>query len=360
VSRRFGTVRKLASGRHQAIHQHATTRRQVARSFETQRQAEEWLAEERTRLRTGQWFDPAAGQVRLDDYFEAWLLGRPLAPRTVELYEWLWSKHIGTDVGCLQLGQLNPTVVRLWHASLARAKRPGPTTVAKCYRLLSTVISSAVRDGVIVRHPCTVTGAGVEPRRQIRVLGVEDIEKLAGAVPERSRALVLLAGYGGLRWGEATGLAPTDVDLEACTVTVRRALSEHLDGTLTLGPPKTSAGYRTVTLPASVSSELADHIELFGSSDLVFPTVTGLPMRRPNFTQIWKRATASADLEGVRFHDLRHTAATLATRNGATVREVQARLGHASPAAALRYQHVVAGADRELAQRLDSLRGASR
>ena len=121
--------------------------------------------------------------------------------------------------------------------------------MAKCYRLLSAVTADAVRDGVILRPPCSIKGAGQEPKRQITLLAVEDIERIAEAVPERFKALVLVSGYGGLRWGEATALRPSDVDLLRSTVTVRRSLTEQLNGKLDFGPPKTAAGYRTITLP---------------------------------------------------------------------------------------------------------------
>jgi len=333
--------------------------RQISRSFDSARSAEDWLAEQRTQLRRGEWRDPAAGSISLGDYFGTWLGARRLAPRTAELYAWLWRRCLLHQLGRTPLQHISPTVVRQWHAALTIASRPGPTTVAKSYRLLSCVLSDAVRDEILVRNPCTVVGAGVEPRRRIQTLTVEEVERVAGAMPEHLRALVLVAGYGGLRWGELAGLRVEDVCADRSSVTVQQTLSETLRGELSFAGPKSTAGYRTVVLPASVSTELSTHIHRFDRSELVFTTVTGLPIRRPNFTQTWRTALTLAGVPEVRFHDLRHTAATLATRQGATVREVQARLGHASAQAALRYQHVVAGADSELAERLERCRADS-
>jgi integrase len=360
MTRRFGTVRKLASGRFQAIYEHQHTGgRQVSRSFDTARAAEDWLAEQRTQLRRGEWRDPSAGSVSLASYFETWLTSRRLAPRTAELYEWLWRRCLADQLGRFPLQQLSPTVIRHWHAGLSAAPKPGPTTVAKAYRLLSAVLSDAARDEILVRNPCTLVGAGVEPKRRIQTLTVDEVERVADAMPEHLRVLVLVAGYGGLRWGEVAGLRVEDVCGERRSVTVQQTLSEALNGQLSFSAPKSNAGYRTVVLPASVSAELSTHIDRFARSELVFTTVTGLPIRRPNFTQTWRTALNFARVPEVRFHDLRHTAATMATRQGATVREVQARLGHASAQAALRYQHVVAGADSELAERLERCRAGS-
>lgn len=358
MTRRFGTIRKRPSGRFQAIyHAEAGGGRQISRTFDTEGQAEDWLAEERTRIRRGDWNDPRTGSITLSQFFEIWVAGRPLAPRTSDLYWWLWRRCIAETLGHLEVRKITPTMVRSWHAAMCAAERPGPTTIAKSYRLLSAAMSDAVRDGLVQRHPCTVVGAGVEPRRPITVLSVEQVESLANEIPHRLRCLVLVAAYGGLRWGELAGLRPSDVDAARCCITISQTLSERQNGSLSFGPPKSSAGYRTVVLPASVMAELIDHVELFSAIGLVFTTSTGKPLRRCNFGQkIWRPATERAGVAPLRFHDLRHTAATLATRHGATVREVQARLGHASPAAALRYQHVVASSETELANRLDSLR----
>jgi integrase len=358
MTRRFGTIRQRPSGRFQAIHEPAETGgRQITRTFDTEKEAEDWLAEERTRLRRGEWLDPLGGSTELTDFFETWITGRPLAPRTVELYRWLWSHCIAEQLGHRRLAQVTPSAVRSWHTALVRADRPGPTTVAKAYRLLSAVLGDAVRDGLIGRQPCTIVGAGVEPRRPVNVLAVDEIERLADCIEPRYRAMVLLAAYGGLRWGEITGLRVRDLHLDSGAVSIHQTLSERCDGTITFGAPKTAAGYRTVALPPSITTDLEAHLERYAMSDLVFTTVGGHPLRRPAFTRPWKAALGDAGLDrSTRFHDLRHTAATLATTHGATVREVQARLGHASPAAALRYQHLVAGRDLAVAAALDNAR----
>ncbi|MDQ3307619.1 MAG: tyrosine-type recombinase/integrase [Actinomycetota bacterium] len=105
------------------------------------------------------------------------------------------------------------------------------------------------------------------------------------------------------------------------------------------------------------------HVAQFVAPDpeaLVFTSGTGGPLRQSNFrNRQWLPALRSAGVEKLRFHDLRHVAGTLATVSGATIREVQARLGHASPAAAYRYQHVLDTRDAHIAERLDAIYQAS-
>jgi integrase len=114
-----------------------------------------------------------------------------------------------------------------------------------------------------------------------------------------------------------------------------------------------------VTLPTVAAEALAEHLGVYaeaGPDGLVFSAERGGPIRRSNFTRrVWIPATRAAGVEGLRFHDLRHTAATLAVAAGASTRELMVRMGHSSSAAALRYQHVMAGRDAAIAAALDEL-----
>jgi integrase len=132
-----------------------------------------------------------------------------------------------------------------------------------------------------------------------------------------------------------------------------------VNGRFVWGPPKSSAGTRTVALPTFLVEVLVEHLARFsapGVDGLVFVTAEGAPLRRENFRKrVWLPACRAVDVEGLRFHDLRHTNATLAAASGAPLRALMARLGHASAAAAIRYQHTVAGQDEAIAGFLDSL-----
>jgi integrase len=148
------------------------------------------------------------------------------------------------------------------------------------------------------------------------------------------------------------------VDLLHGRVTVAEQVAE-VNGHLIPGPPKTAAGRRTITLPAVAAVALAEHLAEFaepGPDGLVFPAPKGGYLRRSNFRRRWwVRATRTAGVEGLRFHDLRHSAATLALAAGANTRELMERMGHTSPQVALRYQHVMVGRDQAIAAALDAL-----
>jgi integrase len=120
-----------------------------------------------------------------------------------------------------------------------------------------------------------------------------------------------------------------------------------------------SAGRRTVSLPVVAAAALVEHLGSYsqpGPDGLVFTSTEGALLRRSNFNRrVWRPATRAVGLEGLRFHDLRHTSATLSIAAGASTRELMAGMGHSSSAAALRYQHVMAGRDAAIAAALDEL-----
>jgi integrase len=130
-------------------------------------------------------------------------------------------------------------------------------------------------------------------------------------------------------------------------------------GKFIVSPPKTAAGQRVVVLPAVAVAALADHLDDYaapGPDGLVFPSGRGTYLQRSNFSRlVWRPAVQQLGLDGLRFHDLRHTAATLAAAAGATTKELMERMGHTSPAVALRYQHVMADRQGAIAAALDGL-----
>ena len=134
-----------------------------------------------------------------------------------------------------------------------------------------------------------------------------------------------------------------------------RKLAE-VNGQLSYGRPKSVAGRRTIGIPSFVARSLAVHIDLYalpGDDGPVFPSPDGEPLRRSNFQRrVWEPATAEVGMSGLRFHDLRHTAATLAAASGTSLKALMARIGHASAAAALRYQHVIDGQDADIVRYL--------
>ena len=330
----------------------------------TKREADAYLAGVRADLGRGRWIDPAAAAVPLRTYAERWLAEHPgLRPRTRELYESELRLHLLAALGDIAVGELTVAKVRSWRAAMLAAGTPGPSTVAKCYRLLRAILNTAVEDEVIARNPCVLKGAGVERTPERPVVTIAQVYELADAIEPRFRAMVLLAAFGGLRLGELQALTRRRVNLLHGEVEVVEQLHELRGGRVMTGPPKTAAGERKVALPASLKGELERHLDEHaapGPDGLLFCGRQGQPIRRGNFTVAWDRARRAVGVPHLHFHDLRHTGNTLAAATGASTKELMARMGHASPRAALIYQHALRDRDHAIAQALDDMITATR
>jgi integrase len=210
-------------------------------------------------------------------------------------------------------------------------------SAAKSYRLLRAILSTAVADGLVQANPCRVRGAGMERSVERPIVGPELVLELADAMTARFRAIVLLAGFGGLRLGELLALRRRHLDLAAGTVAVEEQVVSLDGGRRLLTEPKTEAGRRVVVLPQLVLDSLAGHLDGVGADpdSLLFPAEGGGLLPATTFYKHWRRARHQVGHDELHLHDLRHAAGTLAAWTGATERELMARLGHANPAAAM-------------------------
>ncbi len=354
--RDFGSIRKLPSGRWQARYRNAKGEVLPApETFGNKGDAIAWLAGVQTDSARGTFIDPRAGRISLENFAESFLAGRVLADRTVETYRGLLTIHILPELGKIEIGHLTPGDVRVWHNRLAGKY---PSTAAKSYRLLRTMLNAAVADELIARSPCRIEGAGKEAAPERPIATIQEAEKLVAAMPERFQAIVVLAAWCQLRKGELLALRRRDVDLLHSTVKVARNLQQLRNGQLVIKEPKTTAGRRTVSIPSHVVPTIRSHLERFTALDpdaLVFTGEQGGPLRPHVLQKHWSRARLTIGRPELHLRDLRHTGNTWAAATGASTRELMTRMGHSSAEAALRYQHATAERDKAIADALAAL-----
>jgi integrase len=362
--RRFGRVRRLPSGRWQARYQGPDgIDRPADETFASRTDADVWLTLKEAEIKRGDWLDPDAGQIPFGTYAETWIGNQVLKTRTEELYRGLLKNHLSPTFGNMDLRDIRESDVRAWRkerlSAGPRQKRPfGPVTVAKAYRLLHAILNTAADDRVIRRNPCRIKGAGQEESREREVISMPVLLELLGQVPPRYRALVLLATFASLRFGELAGLRRGQLDLENCSVHVVASTAETDDGRLIDDDPKSWAGRRRVSFPREIAPELRWHLERFaqvGTSGLVFVGPKGGRLRRSTFRRTWTKARTAVGLPDLHFHDLRHTGNTMAAGQGASLRELMERMGHSSPRAALIYQHATRERDEAIAAGMGKL-----
>jgi len=355
----FGSLRTLPSGRIQARYTGPDGLTHTAPvTFTTKGDAETWLSTVRTDMVRGLW-RPAnnAKPMTFEDYSAAWLADRTLKPRTRSHYSSMLDKQILPTFGAFTLKAITPDVVRRWHAEMGGTR---PTLRAHCYGLLRAVLGSAVQDQLIVVNPCHIRG-GASSRRvhKVRPATLTEIEHLVQATrPERYRLMVLLATWCAMRFGELAELRRGDVDVRSGVIRVRRAVV-RVDGQVLVSTPKSDAGIRDVAIPPHLMPMVNEHLRtnIAGSKEgLLFPASDGVSHLAPStLYKAFYRARGAAGRPDLRFHDLRHTGAVLAASTGASLAELMGRLGHSTPAAAMRYQHTAAGRDAEVARALSAL-----
>jgi hypothetical protein len=289
--------RRTKSGENRYDVRYRTPTGQVRnKTFRTRRDAHRFTnTVEADKLR-GAWVDPRRARITLTEYADGWLEQRPrLRPRTRETYKSQLRLHVYPTLGEIELGRVTPELVRSWHSMLASSD--SPSMAAKCYRLLRTILATGVDDELLVRNPCRIERAGVERPAERPQASAGQVFELADAMPERFRALVLVAGFMGLRLGELLGLRCRHLDLLHGTITIDQQEHQLADGRIVVGPPKSEAGVRTVALPPFLVAELETHLSRFASVGLdgrVFPAEQGGPLRRHVLQKHWSAARARA------------------------------------------------------------------
>jgi integrase len=358
--RGFGSIRRLPSGRWQARFTHPRTGQLEAApsTFATKADANRWLSSMESDLDRGEALDLNRAKQTFGSYGQAWLDSRgDLRPKTMELYEYLFRVYLKPRLGARQIGRVDSEIVRQWYGEASSGTQSKVTT-AKAYRLLRQILQSAVDDRLLRTNPCNLKGAAVERSKERPILSIDEVMALADAIKPRYRLMVLLAGLVGLRRGECLALRVHDLEQRdgRWRVTVDSS-TVYVGGVARRELPKTEAGTRRLALPAAVGAAVEQHVAEFGLSgdELLFADPrTGATPTITVWRRVWDNARRDTGIDCT-FHDLRHHAGTLTASAGASIRESMARLGHASPRAALRYQHAAEQRDVEVASSIDRL-----
>jgi integrase len=360
--RQFGNIRKLASGRYQARYRGPDGQlRPAPVTYERKADAARWLSLKEAEIARGEWIAPELGGQTFREYAESWMRDRVHKRTTTDRYAGLLKNHVYPTFGEQRLCDIDQAAIRRWRKvrleAGASAKYPfGPVTVAKGYRLLHAILETAEEDRLISRNPCNIKGAGKERSDERETVSLPVVFQLADVVPVRYRALILLATFADMRWGELAGLRRENIDLKACEVRITEELVQPNKGPLFFDTPKSQAGKRTVAFPEEIAGEIRWHLDRFGQpggKGLVFVGPRGGLLRRGNFQrEVWIKAREAVGLPNLHIHDLRHTGGTLSAATGATLKELMARLGHADVRAAMIYQHASRDRDRAIAKGL--------
>ncbi|MFH8252950.1 tyrosine-type recombinase/integrase [Microbacterium sp. B2969] len=384
----WGKVRQLASKRWQASYVGPDGARHTARTepdadgvtraltFSTKTDARAWLRAEHAKIALGDWQSAADRAVAAKDrsrrnvtfatYAETWISGRfnkhghPLRPRTASEYRRLVAGPLG-PLGPLPLASIDRATVDEWRAAQLRTGHL--TTTGHAYALLRSILATATVHKMIPENPATIEhGATTRTGKKVTPPTIGELDVIVANLPHKYRALFLMAAWSGLRIGELTALTRADITVtkKAGAVT---AITLNVDKGVTwtetgphVGPPKTSSGVRTVTLPpveglyTAVVAHLAEFVAI-NPDALVFANTTGGHLRQPSVQKVLKPAREKAGRPDVSLHSLRHFHASWLHEVGASPAAQLARLGQNTSSMIGRYSHPV-GEDAALAAAL--------
>jgi integrase len=332
--------------------------RERSKRFDRKVDAEGWVTDETSALRQGSWVDPKDGKVTFRTYAEQWRAIQVHRASTAVQVETNLRLHVYPRLGDRRIGSIRPSEIQAWVGSLELS----PSTVELVYRYVVAIFLAAVRDKIIASNPATGVKLPKAEPRLVEPLATEIVEALSDAVPDRYRALVILAAGTGLRQGECFGLTRDRVDFLRRQVKVDRQLVLLPGSGPELARPKTDTSYRTVPLPSVVIDALATHVARYRvePTGFVFTNDAVEPIRRTRFSDIWRPAVKVAGApNGTGFHALRHYYASLLIRHGESVTTVQARLGHKTATETLNtYAHLWPDSEDRTRAAVDEVLGA--
>jgi integrase len=352
----MSSVDRTETGRWKARYRDPNGRSR-SRTFATKTEAKRFLELAGADMQRGGWVDPSASRMRFGEWAATFLAtASDIDSNTRATYVRDIDRYLLPRFGNTPLSQIKALDIRQWMAD-ELAAGIAPSSVHRHFRTLRRVLNVAVDSELLVRSPCArIRPPAFEPT-EMRFLTAEEVHRLAGEIPVQFRTLVYTAAYTGMRWSELVGLRRGALDPGRRAVAVTEQLV-RVERQWVRKAPKTAAGRRRIALPPFLTelleTQLADHA-LPGPDGLVFPNKAGKPIQQSSFnSHYWTPAKEKAGLQGVRFHDLRHTAVALAIAMGAHPKAIQARMGHGSVQVTLdRYGHLFPELDSAIAEGLD-------
>ena len=360
-----GSIYRGKDGRWRSVVSMPGGKRQYL-SGKTQKEVEGKLTATRRLVSDG--LPLASGRATVAEFMGEWLEGREgsLRPLTLLRYQGLIRRHVLPDIGHVRLARLQPqNLQKLYRAKLAAGL--SSTTVHHLHTVLHGALRQAVRWGLVARNVADLVDPPRIARKEMSFLNTEQAGALiAAASGDRLEALFVLAVTAGLRQGELLALRWHDVDLERGVLAVT-GTAQRVNGRFVISEPKSERSRRQVILSRRAVEAMTRHraaqaaerleAEEWADLDLVFANTKGRFIESQNLNyRYFHPLLERAGLPWIRFHDLRHTAASLMLVRGVHPRVVADMLGHANASLVLeRYSHVTDAMHRDAARAIDDL-----
>ena len=312
-------------------------------------------------------------RITLSEWLNDWLNGYVkinCSTRTLDGYRTIVRNHLVPNLGILPLSQVQPQHIQQAYARLLEGpdgKGLSPQTVLHTHRVLFGALEYAVRQGLLIRNPARLVDPPRAKKRKMKTLMPQEVSALLNIAEETCYyPIIYTAVKTGLRQAELLGLPWRDLDLDLASLSVTQVLYKR-KGVCEFKEPKTEHSRRRINLSPSLALFLREYRAQRGEQrlllgkplsddDLVFGDIDGTPMDPGTLTHNFARIARRAGVPGTRFHDLRHTFASLMLLAGVHVKVVSEMLGHSSVAFTLDvYSHVIPGLQEAAGKRLDEV-----
>ena len=286
--------------------------------------------------------------LTLGEYLKEWITIKKndLRLRSGFQYERLINLYISPMLGKIKLKDLNLRIVNQFYETL-KSKGVGLSNIRYSHRVLHAALEQAVKSGIIGRNPAHGATVPRATHKEMKILNDQQVSLfLMAAANSKYKTLYHLAITTGMRFSELRGLCWSDIDWIKGTIKISRQIQDVTGKGSLSGAPKSFAGTRTILLGEKSLTELREQqqrvtmdIRKAGNNwkdhDLIFPTLVGTPFVSMSLQHDFKRILQSANLPNIRFHDLRHTAASLMLNHGVPALVVSKILGHSNPSITL-------------------------
>lgn len=302
---------------------------EYAKTFPTQEEAVRWKREQERALQRGDWIDPNLSSITFKEWSEKWLLAKTnIAPCTLRGYKLRLKVHLIPEFGNKKLTSITHNEIGQW-ISRSLATGNGAVVIRQSFGVLRQILNSAVLDGRLNRNPAIGVSLPKLRKSEKKPLTLAQLRALAGEC-EGFESLILFAGTTGLRWGEIAALQCKDISLLHRTVYVGKAISDGPNGEKVVSSTKTHQS-RTVPFPKELTPRLELLISNRGPEAHLFTMPATGVLEYNNFmTRVFRPAVKRCNFEGLTFHNLRHTTASLLISQGTPITTVAGILGHAS------------------------------
>jgi len=341
--------------------------RRLSFTGKTKKECQDWIKKTLGQVDDGMTF--ASTQITLEEYLMGWIASKRSSIRhtTWNQYKWVIDRYIIPQLGHFKIHGLRPHDIQVVYDRLL-GEGTGAYTVLKVHTVLHGALDRAVRLGSIPSNPTSLAIPPKEPTHEMQFYDESQVNQmLVTAHGHYLEPILHLAVTTGMRQMELLGLKWTDLDWVNQSIKIERQLARPTGEGIQFTQPKTKFGKRTVVLGSGSIQVLRDHYErqnrarqkaadLWVEHGLIFTTRYGTPHHPRNILRDFKLLAERAGLPIIRFHDLRHTAASLMLNHGIPVIVVSRMLGHAKPSITLDvYGHLLPSMQIEAAEKIDVL-----